>query len=751
MPHDFRPLRYALVDYVYRCMGLQSSRETDFDLSPFQLGRASQYASGTERAPLELLATPAPESTLDELSRWIRRQSSGDAHALLTQWTQSNLDPVDRFEAWVHLFRRTVSAMPGECGEPGVSLFHEFKLMSAIAHAAMINPNSLADGFTLISGDFPGVQRIIYTITSDKAAKGVRGRSFFLQLLAECVVRRLLSDLGDLPITNALMVAGGNFVLLAPAWIDGERAEERVARTTTEINHALLEWFSGDLMLATAAVAVAHSSLLDGKAFGDTFSTLKKREGWHKRQPLADVALASEDGWEKVFDPHGHGGLHACAICQREPLASWERQQADAEGRDWVCSTCRLFESLAEDLAKTPTPLLLIERAIDPDVLPDYSSALYAITGQACSVVGQIPGDTHSQSVVLQLNKIDFDPQQVDGFRLLAVHTPMVSEADRDWIVAHYQEEPPEDRTKWPEEGDIRDFEMLACARAIDHLRQTGNCVAPSLARLGVLRMDVDGLGAFFKNTLDNVPLAVRLAASDALSLFFDGYLGELCQQFEEQRGRLESLYLLYGGGDDLFIVGEWDQLPYLAQRIRDEFVAYAGPQFGISAGIVLIDEKFPFYRAADLADQALESAKQYRVEDTAGGRQKDAICFLDTVMPWKSGEIWEIVTAEHERLLGVAKTVDRGTITGHIYRIYTRWRKDQPQGAETKVYYGPYMWLAAYQMSRLANEYSKVSDDIRHFQEFLLQPDTIALSGVTARWAELERRTQNIGKQGEE
>jgi len=732
-------------------MGLQSPCETDFDLSPYQLLHASHYAHETERAPLALLTTPAPESTLDELPRWIRRQSSGDTRALLTQWAESDLDPADQFETWTHLFRRTVSAVPAECGESGVSLYHEFKLMSAIAHAALLNPNGLEDGFTLISGDFPGVQRIIYTITSDKAAKGVRGRSFFLQLLAECVVRRLLSDLGGLPITNALMVAGGNFVLLAPAWIDGVRAEERVAQTTARINHALLDWFSGDLVLATAAEPISHSTLLEGKAFGDAFGRLKTLEGQHKRQPLADVALTSEDGWQKVFDPHGHGGLHACAICQREPLTSWERQRADTEGRAWVCLTCQLFESLAEDLAKTPTPLLLIERAVDPDVLPDYSSALYAITGQACSVVGQIPGDKHGQSVVLQLNEIDFDPQQMDGFRLLAVHTPVVSEADRDWIAAHYKGELPEDRARWPEEGDIRDFEMLACARAIDHFRLTGKYVVPQLARLGVLRMDVDGLGTFFKDTLSDAPLTVRLAASDALSLFFDGYLGEICQQFEEQRGRLESLYLLYGGGDDLFIVGEWDQLPYLAQRIRDEFVAYAGSQFGISAGIVLIAEKFPFYRAADLADQALESAKRYELGETAGGRQKDAICFLDTVLPWKSGEPWEIVTTEHERLLDVAKTMERGAITGHIYRIYLRWRKDQPQGTAPKVYYGPYMWLAAYQMSRLANQYSKLRDEIRHFQEFLLQPDTIALSGVTARWAELERRTQDIGKQGEE
>jgi CRISPR-associated protein Csm1 len=732
-------------------MGIESPFPSEFDLSQYTAPTASiSHVDSLGQMPL--FAVPGPAATLDNLADWVRRQAAGGPLVRLEEWAGLDLDPFDRFETWVHLLRRATSAVPGRSGAPGVSLYHEFKVISAAVHAALVNPRGLEDGFTLISGDFPGVQRIIYTITSDRATKGVRGRSFFLQLLGECVVRRLLHDLGELPVTNALIAAGGNFVLLTPAWIDEEAVPDRARAITSQVNEALLDQFSGDLLLATACESIKHNELLDANAFGEDFRRLKASEGREKRQPLAEVALASDDGWKKVFDRQGQGGLEVCKTCQREPRDVQERRDARSRGRDWICPTCRMFEDLAQSLAKTPDPILLIEHNVAPDLLPVYARTLQAISGWTCSVLGRVPDDSQADAVVLRLNEVDFDPQWEDGFRLLAVHTPKVGPIDRDWIQKHYDDILPDDREDWPNPGDIRDFEMLACARAIDHLGRTGNYAAPSFARLGVLRMDVDGLGRFFSETLGSAALPLRLAASDALSLFFDGYLGQLCRSLEEEKQRPESIYLLYGGGDDLFIVGEWDLLPYLAQRIRDEFVAYAGPVFGISAGIILVTEKYPFYRAAELADHALETAKNYCILVGKEARTKDAICFLDTVLPWKAGEAWDTVRSEHAHLLKVARSVERGAITGHIFRIYTRWQKDQQGDSASRVYFGPYMWLAAYQMSRLADQYPDVQDDIRHFQEFLLQPETIALSGVTARWAELERRAlAGLHEPGEE
>jgi CRISPR-associated protein Csm1 len=565
----------------------------------------------------------------------------------------------------------------------------------------------------------------------------VRGRSFFLQLLADCVVRRLLFDLGDLPMTNALMVAGGNFLLLGPASVGNRSAEEIVQETSAAISRELIDRFEGDVALVTAAMPISQDELVSGKEFGNVFSQLKALEGRRKKQPLRDVALADDDGWYAVFGVHGEGGKEACVVCQREPRDEGERRDFQ---RKEPCRTCRLFEELAQDLAKTSPPLLLFECEVNPDVLPGYARALHDITGWACSVRDRVPADTASGCVALQTNQVAFDSSMTDGFRLLATHTPIVQESDAGWIKKRYEDHLPQDWARWPQPGDIRDFDMLAHAHAIRQNSQT-----PALARLGVLKMDVDNLGTLFMDRLSQKSLAFRLAVSDALSLFFDGYLSVLCQRFEEDNERPNSLYLLYGGGDDLFIVGEWDMLPALAQHIRDEFVEYAAsPVFSVSAGIVLAEPKFPFYRAAELAEAALSSAKDY---ERANGPSKDAIGFLGAVLPWKDGEAWHTVATEHARLLSMAARIPRGsTIIRHVLHIYERWQFDRRVRQMPTIYFGPYMWLSAYQMSRLADQYSVLRPDTRHIQQFLLQPDTIALSGPAARWAELEYRMQHIG-----
>ena len=75
----------------------------------------------------------------------------------------------------------------------------------------------------LIGGDISGIQKFIYTIASKKAAKTLRGRSFYLQLLTEAVLRFVLGEL-ELPYTNVIYAGGGHFFLLAPLisrWMHG--------------------------------------------------------------------------------------------------------------------------------------------------------------------------------------------------------------------------------------------------------------------------------------------------------------------------------------------------------------------------------------------------------------------------------------------------------------------------------------------------------------------------------------------------
>jgi len=61
--------------------------------------------------------------------------------------------------------------------------------------------------FLLLKGDISGMQDFIYTVTSKGAAKGLRGRSVYLQLLTEVIANWILRRL-ILPFVNLLYQGG---------------------------------------------------------------------------------------------------------------------------------------------------------------------------------------------------------------------------------------------------------------------------------------------------------------------------------------------------------------------------------------------------------------------------------------------------------------------------------------------------------------------------------------------------------------
>jgi CRISPR-associated protein Csm1 len=244
----------------------------------------------------------------------------------------------------------------------------------------------------------------------------------------------------------------------------------------------------------------------------------------------------------------------------------------------------------------------------------------------------------------------------------------------------------------------------------------------------------VDGLGKVFTEFGKDTPTRY-IAASHTMSLFFDGYVSQLCQAFENEYGRSDSLYIIYGGGDDLFIVGEWDLLPHLAQKIHDDFAVFTQERHSISAAIVLIQADDPFHRAAAEAGAALDAAKGVSPE-------KNRLYFLGEAFTWRDGGQWQIVVQEQKRLLDISKKIDRPqAITRHLTALYNTWARDlRHRQHPDKLYYGPYLWRAAYQLKRLQEEYDKqgIKGDLQELQANLIKPETMGLSGVIARWAEL-------------
>lgn len=674
-------------------------------------------------------------------------------------------DPALRFEAFYHLYLKYTWAVPVPGGVAGIPLFEQWKAVAALAFATrgdwQAGPSA---EYTLLGGDIPGIQDFVYTITGKGAAKGLRGRSFFLQLLGDAVVRRLLNELSLSP-ANLIYNAGGNFILLAPA-IDA------VAATLTELqttfDRVLLEVFEGDLSLCLARRALPADAL-GTAAFSEHTRQLKKAINAQKGRRFSTVA---KDEWAKIFEPQGKPGNRHCVICQR-PLGKNEGQEMEDEppipGTDEKprrCKVCDSFKNLAETIGKPEATAMAIYApgAVD-DNAPLWQKILYRIS--RLNYDFKPANDLARQNCrpIYLLNDTDFLAQNAHGFRFAANITPRVTWEDIErWKkkrdAGKLTPEEAEEKNR-PEESDIRAFDQLAE-------------VAAGVKRVGILRMDVDNLGQVMTTGLPERTMAGISALSRLTDTFFSGRLNRICAEINaenrhpdagEDRG--DRLYVIYAGGDDLFVVGSWDLMPLLAAKIRSEFKDYVAdnPHLHISGGITLEDRKFPLYQAAERAGEAEDVAKAHKHPAGPNGTglaEKDAVTFLGMTLRWQD---WTGLEQKRDDIRALAESGDmpRG-VTQLLQNIYAQYQAqltaehERLQKAQKPIpplwayqaCYGPWMWRQVYALTRLANRTGGSNKTMWQAKIKALQVEIDTLgalpvrqTGLAARWVELLTRKE--------
>ncbi|RKY61639.1 MAG: type III-A CRISPR-associated protein Cas10/Csm1 [Candidatus Latescibacterota bacterium] len=556
--------------------------------------------------------------------------------------------------------------------------------------------------FLLVGGDISGIQDFLYTLTSRGAAKGLRGRSLYLQLLLRAAAELLLKGLG-LPSVNLLYIGGGNFYLLAPL-----SAEDRLCSPRKDIARRLLSLHGGELYLALCWVEVSPGDfLLDGSV---PSRWMRKVEELFEELARAKERRFSELGDEvhALFEPQGEGGEpRFCQVCHSE------RDVREVDGIR-KCALCRSLEKLGEEASRAEW--LVLEEVEPPsEVKPlGYEDVLSAFGLRVGLVrkLSQFKPSGGNFVRALRLRDADFlgegvNPGWAYGFDFQARAVPT-------------------------DDGHIKDFSEIA---------EEGR----GIKRLGVLRMDVDNLGRLFREGLGARASMSRLSTmSRSLSIFFKGYISSICEDFP-------GAYLTYSGGDDLFLVCPWDRAPELGLRIREEFGRFVcdNPNVTISAGIAMVPGKYPLYRAARLAGEALEEAKDVRRERDGAVVEKDAISFLGQAMGWEVfGEMREVKLNIME-LLDIG--VPRGLLT-RLWEIYELYRRTEMTAVEDllsgemafreyvkAIHYSKWQWRLVYTLIRVGK--SEHKDSLRKLQEVLLREGMVRLLGPAVRWAEFETR----------
>ena len=597
--------------------------------------------------------------------------------------------PAAHYQTIVALLRKYTARMPSsqhkEHSDPDISLYDHLRTTAAIAacigrelteaeevEAQLGNREDPERKIcALIKGDISGIQNFLYEIPSDGAARQLRGRSFYIQLLTEVIAHYVLRRF-DLPITNLILSSGGHFYILAPH----TETEKKLDSLRQSISEKLWTLHKGDIACLLASTPITA---------GDFAPT-------HFPDKWRDVSIAAQPRKQRKWSELGHQAMFENLF---EP--------SEKKKEDWK------FDALGQ---KLPNAAFLVAFDVPEQPIPEtphWKSTFRAFGSEVhiCTETESAPPAPSETKRVTVYSLGDGDFLK-DTAKFQWQGLPV----SYDFIARH-----PNRR--------VADYDALADA-------------SKGAKWLGALRMDVDDLGSVFsKEKLENATISRLATLSDALRLFFEGYVPELCRAYNDKQPK-EILELIYAGGDDLFLVGGWSALPEIAKKLRSEFQAFVtGNHVTLSGGIAIEHKKYPLYQFAEQSGEAEKDAKRLsRLNAEGKPVKKNAISFLRTPMSW---EDFDYVSKWHQTFLE-ALTTDRPLPHGMLTRLNQIYSPQELEGKR-------WAWRSLYYFSRLEDRYGTHHDFIEDVRRELNQASPACLKkfiGVVTRWTALKiRETQ--------
>ncbi|MFP3868869.1 MAG: type III-A CRISPR-associated protein Cas10/Csm1 [Desulfobacteraceae bacterium] len=550
----------------------------------------------------------------------------------ITLWEGFNQDVarLDKASSFDFLFHQLISLlekytffMPSAAyrDQPDISLYHHLKTTAALAVCLYDLEASEEDvdnllmalkpgivhkapldrpDFILLAADISGIQDFIYSITSEHALKGLKGRSLYLELLGQAVARQLLGGI-RLPLTNLLFIGGGHFYLLLP---NTDRVTTTIEKWQQWANEVLVKAHNGRLALVLHREQLTYRHFLRSKPGAEKYSLPDFADVWRKagaglaraKRRKFDTFWARPEITTDILGPfEATGEEAACPVCGEESLS----------GPGELCLLCQSFAALA---SRAAAARYLEINCFQPQSLLSHVSS-YEEIFQALGVRfrfwdGNAPPQPE-QSLILNNTDINTSKGPCRGFAFLAHHVPRRNDAT------------------------VKTLEDLAYS-------------AGGIKKWALLRADVDDLGKVFTEGLgsEDRTLSRLSTLSSLLSLFFSAHVEVIVKDSRYQN----SVYLVYAGGDDLCLLAPWSILPDLACRLCQDFSNWTHGCLTLSAGLYLAPrDKFPVYRAAGGAGDLLAFAKQ---------SGKNALGIFDQAVTWEEMQTLATIKDQLIRLI---------------------------------------------------------------------------------------------------
>lgn len=518
-----------------------------------------------------------------------------------------------------------------------VSLYDQASVMAALAVCLAAEDIDGERPLLLIGGDLSGIQNYIYQIVSKHAAKSLKGRSFYIRLLADAVVRVLLDRLG-LCRANVIYCSGGSFYVLAPNNAATLSALDDARRF---IERRIYEAHDTSIYMAIDSVALSKAEV-EGDGLQQRWKELFDRRDRRKQQRYADLIAAGD-----FFTPQPMTSDVRDAITG---LDLKESDVATVKGKSGEKLTVSHINKAQIDLGKK-------------------------LKECAACVVSTAKGDIEPAG-------LGFHYQVLDNAGLKAFS------CGNDEVLIVYNNSVKQYGT-W----SVR-TEYLGGNTMSETFEEMCDNEDGKFKRLGVLRMDVDNLGSIFQKGIE--PVETSMARYAALSRSFDWFFS---LHINEMRAAIDpsgdSSFVLYSGGDDLFVVGAWQVVIDLASEINRRFKEYAcgNPKFTISGGVSLTVAKFPIITGAQLAGEEESRAKSHK----CGDHEKNSISLLGRALNWDRE-----FPAVYDLALKIHELLKEDLVKSFVTKIMTHAANAEIVNHRITVV--KTYWMMAYDMKRMSD-----------------------------------------------
>lgn len=431
--------------------------------------------------------------------------------------------------------------------------------------------------FLLYSIDISGIQKFIYTIHSKDALKTLRARSFYIQIMMEHIMDCLLDKIG-LSRANIIYSGGGHCYILLPNTTNVKNILDKYEK---ELNSWFRKHHDVSLYFASAYIETSANTLknVPENSYEQLFLSINNKINDKKANPYSADEIIQLNSIKK------QSYSQECRVCKG-------LEQVNDDG---LCKFCDLIKRFSKDILYEPFFVILNDKNEKGIPLPN---GYVMIAESEENLQKRLKGKDNSFIRAYSKNKFYI------GLNI----------ATKIWV-GNYT--------------NGQTFEELAN-------------LSTGINRIGVLKADVDNLEEYFVQGFEAKynTLSRTATFSRHLSLFFQHYINNILEngsfKLSENKTGKRNATIIYSGGDDILLVGAWDEVISISLDIKNALSRYTQNTLTLSAGIGVYNPSYPINLIAFEVSKLEETSKSMP-------NKKSITIFKDGEKHWEQGEEFRV------------------------------------------------------------------------------------------------------------